>query len=144
MAIVYETPFDFQSKMENEVTVEDPEGNSIIYRAEAYRLWFGNDSIRGTARLVKYKLAKKTKKSFLWWRPKKEWEFTTNKKILPFFLFQGKINNERDFGYRSDLVGLAIERGIALSDELLDLAFGPIDKKIMEIYLIIVNKKNNQ
>ena len=156
-----ESRLDFQRNLRNEYKVTAGD-ETIFYLGEARGLWFEGRDIRGQAVLSKYsrKIGEKETKNLvrkippkfetvrtpynidtLVWQVKSG-EFTyegfMKKGIYDciYFLSNGesKIGYDCSAHYRAKLLGEANNQGISLTPKLFDEVFGPIDKKIMELY----------
>jgi hypothetical protein len=123
------------------------------YTAEAHELHFdGADDIRGGIYLAKEQVIASPRQVTRirlrrhWWPFEKISESVMDVKRKPiweartefdadYYVSRGESTaKDSFFGYRSEIKGIAANQGIALTDELLDRVFGPIDVKIWELY----------
>ena len=148
-----ESKFDMPDSLRNIVEIPNEYGTSV-YIGDARYFRFSGYDIYGDAILKRYD-KKEAMETVLDWH-------------LPFFKNRPTIKNkfiwiiENNFhrslfilngtparsiytteGYRDSLKGNAANRGISLTDKLLDMVFGPIEDKLMEIYQKIANPEEN-
>lgn len=136
--------------------VIETEDERIRYVGEADAIYFDSFNIRG--RPVLRKFVEKKKKIIL--PDNKVQEFFSNisnsfknnetQVILEYslredynhnyFLWGGKICREY---YWPELKSIAANRGILVSDDLLDKVFTPVEKQLMDLYLRVKNYGNS-
>lgn len=118
------------------------------YTADAVKPWFdGVSSIRGGVSIRKeeettafvpvrrfgfWRTRLATAKTVRVTRRRVVWEFRTRFNCFYYYL----CDSPND-GYRKEIAGLAINGGIVLTDELMDMMFGPIDAKIRELFEMV-------
>ncbi|MEK6968901.1 MAG: hypothetical protein AABW48_00565 [Nanoarchaeota archaeon] len=117
------------------------EGKSILYVGEALDLKVSSqhnecDSIEGQVSLSRYNRVEKLERTFKWFPPRYQVQSSLKDDRIwkidrfAFFVWDGKFKPE----YRNILKKEALNKGITVSDKLIELVFGPIDTEIMEMY----------
>ena len=129
----------------------DVEEGRVVYVAKAYKFKFMTKEVLvGWASLTRYDVQEEEKKGGVKFFKNLPWlkrESETQKKFNQIwtvdtgFSRAGELGEERFISlggvvdnYRKKLIGNAANMGITLSHQLMDAAFDPIDKAVMEMY----------
>ena len=136
------------------------QSGATVYVGEAKELYFEIDNdIRGTATLSRYDIIKSTKikrrlvkflpptiesKEISVETEKLVWVFRSDKYNNKFFTSRGEsIDKQANYGYKAGIASDAFDKGVTLSNKLLDMVFGPIDAKMRELYQEQIKRKKN-
>lgn len=143
-----ELRLDYSKGMKNEFVVQE-DGKTVKYVGEATDLNFDGLDITGRAvltrfdKVVEVEIRKRRVRRFppktevtdvAVEKEKKVWSVETD--FYEYFVNSGELHGGTncDADYRSALKGAAANEGLAISDQLLDAVFGPIDQELLKRY----------
>ena len=125
-----EENIDNEDYLRNEVLISD-EKEVFLYVAEALEISFVGKNIYAKTKLTKYGGEVDINQDKLLTNSQELWSI--GDKVLPDIIYSAKLHSIQ-IDYINNLKGSALNKGIKLSDDLLNKTFKPIEEKIKQMY----------
>lgn len=142
-----EQEFQMPRQIEREIRLED-QGATFLYRMRACELEFSGSYIWGKCQISKYKLQKRQERKLESLIPfrlrtvtKESWERIWHVQCERGVFINGREPGKRDglLDVRNQLVGEFANKGILVSDRMLDMCMSPVERNLLEIQAQILD-----